>query len=302
MQVDRSDILERMQRVMGPLPGDERRCELDVQALDPPRSERVCAGRITYQAEPGDRVPAWLIMPVKVDRPLPAMVCLHQTTAIGKDEPAGVGGKINLKYAFELACRGYITLTPDYPRFGDYKLDPATLGYASTTMKGIWNHMRAVDVLCAMDEVDSDRVGVIGHSLGGHNSLFVAAFDTRIRVAVTSAGFSTFATYYQPDLAAWGSKHYMPRIITDYGANASRMPFDFTDVLAAIAPRALFINAPLRDAFAIDGVRPCVDHVRPIYEQAGVADRLETAYPDCGHDFPPAVREQAYAFVDRVLR
>ena len=46
---------------------------------------------------------------------LPAMLCLHQTTKIGKEEPAGLGGNPNLHYALHLAQRGYVTLAPDYP-------------------------------------------------------------------------------------------------------------------------------------------------------------------------------------------
>ena len=78
---------------------------------------------------------------------LPAMLCLHQTVKIGKGEPAGVGGAREPAYALELAERGYVTLAPDYPNFGDYKIDLYAKGYASATMKGIWNHMRAVDLL-----------------------------------------------------------------------------------------------------------------------------------------------------------
>ena len=184
------------------------------------------------------------------------MLCLHQTTRIGKGEPAGLGGKPDLQYARELAERGYVTLAPDYPNFGDYHVDAYAMGYASTTMKGIWNHMRAVDLLRSLPEVDGKRIGVIGHSLGGHNSLFLAAFDTRIRAIVTSCGFNSFAKYMKGDLTGWSHKGYMPRIASEYGKDPARMPFDFPGVLAALAPRPVFINAPLNDAnFEVSGVR-----------------------------------------------
>src|SRR5207248_10006719 len=122
----------------------------------------------------------------------PAIVCLHQTVAIGKEEPAGLGGKENLHYALELARRGFVTLAPDYPRFGDYHVDPYSMSYVSATMKGIRNHRRAVDLLTSMPEVDAHRIGVIGHSLGGHNALFLATFEPRIAAVVTSCGFTSF--------------------------------------------------------------------------------------------------------------
>ena len=49
------------------------------------------------------------------------MLCLHHTVAIGKDEPVGLGMRENLQYALHLAERGYVTLAPDYPSFGEHR-------------------------------------------------------------------------------------------------------------------------------------------------------------------------------------
>jgi pimeloyl-ACP methyl ester carboxylesterase len=230
------------------------------------------------------------------------MLCLHQTTRIGKGEPAGLGGKENLHYALELARRGYVTLAPDYPNYGDYSFEAYAHGYASATMKGIWNHMRAVDLLHELPQADGGRVGCIGHSLGGHNTLFAGAFDERIKVMVTSCGFNSFLKYRCGDLAGWSHGGYMPRIAGVYGKDARRMPFDFTEVLAALAPRAVFVNAPAGDDnFEIEGVRDCLAAARPVFDFLGAGDKLAAVHPDTGHDFPPEVRAAAYAFVDRAL-
>ena len=300
--------LANMQRVMGPLPGPERRVPLDIRWGPRERAGGCTRQRLSFAAEPGDRVPAYLCLPAEAgdwppERRRPAMLCLHQTTACGKAEPAGLAGLPNLHYACELAARGYVTLAPDYPGYGEYPVDPYALGYASATMKGIWNHARALDLLQALPQVDSGRLGCIGHSLGGHNALFLAAFDGRVRVTVTSCGFNSFAWYCQGDLTGWSHRGYMPRIAAEYGARAERLPFDFAEVLGAIAPRALFVNAPLHDDnFAIDGVQACLRAVAPLYRLCGDPADLGAAHPCCGHDFPPTVREAAYAFVDRVLR
>ena len=244
--------------------------------------------KIAYEPEPGDEVPAYLFVP-SVRKPAPAMLCLHQTMRMGKGHPAGlVGSPPNLRYALELAERGFVTLAPDYPNFGDYSYDPYVYGYQSATMKGIVNHRRAVDLLVSMPEVDPKRIGVIGHSLGGHNSLFVAAFEPRIRAVVTSCGFTSFHKYYGGNLAGWSHKGYMPRIATVYGKSPDRMPFDFWDVLAAIAPRPVFVNAPTRDAnFDASGVDDCAAKVK----------NVTVRHPDCEHDFPAPVRQQSYEFL-----
>jgi dienelactone hydrolase len=302
-EAQRKQTLAGMQAVMGPLP-HRRPDPLRVVVLEEEKFPKFTRKKITYVSEGDDHVPAYLFLPVGPKRRRPAMLCLHQTTRIGKGEPAGLGGKPDLQYARELAERGYVTLAPDYPNFGDYKVDAYAMGYASTTMKGVWNHMRAVDLLQSLPEVDPKRIGVIGHSLGGHNSLFLAAFDTRIRAIVTSCGFNSFSKYMKGDLTGWSHKGYMPRIASDYGKDPARMPFDFPGVLAALAPRPVFINAPLNDSnFEVSGVRDCVAAAMPAYQRVFHADgRLVATHPDTGHEFPPAVRAAAYEFLDRWLK
>ncbi len=276
-------ILERMQEIMGPLPKQPE--------APPPvvtQSETADGGLLRRHLTI-DGVPAWLLLPAGPAKRRRAVLCLHQTTKIGKDEPAGLGGKPNLHYARELALRGYVTLAPDYPGYGEYQVDAYANGYASTTMLGIYNHMRAVSLLSHLPYVDPKRIAVCGHSLGGHNSLFVAAFDRRIRAVVTSCGFTSFAKY--GNMAGWSHRGYMPRIAA---RKAEAMPFDFKDVLAAISPRPIFVNAPLHDAnFDASGVDDAV--------QESKHPKITVEHPDCEHDFPPEQRQRAYGWLDRLL-
>jgi len=301
-QAARDRILVGMQMVMGDLPA-ARRSPVEVVKLESEETTNFTRTRITYQSEPGDHVPAYLLNPKNLRRRAPAMLCLHQTIKIGKGEPAGLGGSANLHYAKELAERGYVCIAPDYPYLGENNFDPYKNGYASCTMKGIVNHMRAVDVLASLPEVDGKRIGSIGHSLGGHNTLFVAAFDQRIRAMVTSCGFTAARKYYNGDLTGWAGVRYMPLIAEKYGKDPARIPFDFPELLVALAPRPLFINAPLHDAnFEVSGVRDCVDAAMPVYDRVFRAkDRLVAVYPDEKHDFPPEIRKSAYDFLDRWL-
>ncbi|MSS70079.1 MAG: acetylxylan esterase [Candidatus Latescibacteria bacterium] len=298
----RAHILANMQEVMGKKPDEGKRVPLDVQEVEEVEFPTFTRKKITFAVEQDDRVPAYLFIPKGLKGKVPAMLCLHQTTKIGKGEPAGVGGLPNLHYAEELAGRGYVTLAPDYPNFGDYQIDVYARGYVSATMKGIWNHMRAVDLLQSLPEVDGARIGCIGHSLGGHNSLYVATFDERIQVVVTSCGFNSFSKYYGGDLTGWSHKGYMPRIAEVYGKDPAKMPFDFTEILGAMAPRSVFINAPLKDGNFLSGVDDCVEAARPVYALLKALDRLVIVQPDCEHDFPPEVREEAYRFVDGILK
>jgi dienelactone hydrolase len=176
------------------------------------------------------------------------------------------------------------------------------MGYASGTMKGIWDHMRAVDILESLPEVDLNRIGVIGLSLGGHNALFSTVFDTRLKAVVTSSGFDSFHDYMDGDLTGWCQDRYMPRIRDVYDKNPSKLPFDFSEVVAAVAPLPLFVHAPQSDSnFKVESVQRCLEAVREVYDLLGAKDNLVAIYPEGEHGFPPDARHQAYAFLDRIL-
>lgn len=288
--------LAALERVMGPMPriAGGARWRTDGEWTE----QGYRRLHILFESEPGDAVPAWLLIPARPHPKRPAALCLHQTTKIGKDEPAGLGGSPNLRYAKELAQRGWVALAPDYPNFGEYRFDPYAHGYASATMKGIVNHARAVRLLEALPGVDRRRIAAVGHSLGGHNALFLAAFEPRVAAVVSSCGFTSFRRYMGGDLRGWSHAGYMPRIASEFGCDPGRMPFDFTDVFELIAPRAVFVSAPLRDDnFDVRGVRETLERVAGRFPRG----RLAAEFPDCGHDFPPEVRQRAWRFLESVL-
>jgi hypothetical protein len=134
--------------------------------------------------------------------------------------------------------------------------------------------------------------------------MYVAVFEPRLRAVVTSCGFNSFAKYYGGNLTGWSHKGYMPRIAEMFEKSPQKMPFDFTEVLGALAPRAVFINAPLHDAnFEVSGVQDCVNSARAVYERIFRAGgRLVVEHPDAAHDFPPEVRERAYQFLEGALK
>ncbi len=297
----RAAILRSMQVIMGPLPQSHRRTPLDVVVLDSQPGDGYTRQTISYQAEPGSRVSAYLLIPANLTQRAPAALCLHPTASIGKGVVMGYG-KENRQYAHELAQRGYVCLAPDYPSFGD--LSDYNFGaddYVSGTMKAIWNNLRGLDLLEARPEVDPDRIVCIGHSLGGHNALFTAAMDQRVAAVVTSCGFTAFHHYYGGDLQGWTSDRYMPRIRDWCGNDPDRTPFDFFEVLGAVAPRPVFVNAPLHDSnFEVQGVRQVEAELGPLYQLLGAPpERLVFRYPDAAHDFPTATRQQVYAWLDK---
>jgi hypothetical protein len=95
----------------------------------------------------------------------------------------------------------------------------------------------------------------------------------------------------------------MPRIRDVYESNPDKMPFDFYEVLGALAPRGVFINAPVKDDnFRVEGVKKAVVEAQKVYNLLGQPENLVVRHPDCGHDFPPEVREEVYEWLGRQLR
>ena len=133
--------------------------------------------------------------------------------------------------------------------------------------------------------------------------MFTAAFDTRIQALVSNCGFTSFPKYYGGKLKGWTSARYMPRIAERFDSKPEKVPFDFPEVVAAFAPRTLLASSPLHDDnFEVSGVQDCIAAAQPVYELLAAKEKLTANYPDCKHDFPPAVRKVAYDWLDRWLK
>src|SRR5437870_1177968 len=81
----RAHILLGMQEAMGPLPSDKDKVPLDVKYGDEVKAAKYVRKKLTYAVAKGERVPAWLLIPVGLKGKAPAVLCLHQTVKIGKD-------------------------------------------------------------------------------------------------------------------------------------------------------------------------------------------------------------------------
>ncbi len=296
----RAEMVRGMESVMGVLPSRAKRCALDVKTDEERDRGAYIWQFISYASEPGSRVPAWLLVPKQAltgKQRFSAVLCPHPTGPV--EDP---------DYARQLAARGYVTLTPNYPSLGKYEPDLKALGWQSGTMKAIWDNIRGLDLLDSLPYVKPRKYGAIGHSLGGHNSIYTAVFDQRIQVVVSSCGFDSYLDYYNGDPGNWQPERgwcqarYMHKL-ADYAGRLPDIPFDFHEMVGALAPRPVFISAPLRDSnFKWDSVYRVVAAASQVYELYGKPGNLRLEHPDCGHEFPEAMRLTAYRLFDKWLR
>lgn len=156
----------------------------------------------------------------------------------------------------------------------------------------VWDMQRALDYLVSRPEVDAERLGCIGHSLGGQQTLFLAALDPRLRAAVSSCGFASMKTVLRD-----GVSHNFGAYVPDWLSHG-----DAGELLGAAAPCAfLAFNGETDRSFPIDGARETFDTARHAYAAQGVAERLELRVLPGGHQFSDAMWVEAYAWLERWL-
>lgn len=308
----RAEIVQGAQSVMGKLPGKEKRCPLDMKIEEEVDCGSYVRRLVTYSSEPGSRVPAYLCIPKSVlgdsGKKAPAVLCLHGTdNVVGHGVVVGLGGRPNRQYASELAERGYVTLAPNYPLLAKYQPDVNALGWQSGTLKAVWDNMRGLDLLESLPFVKAEAFGTIGHSLGGHNSVYTAFFDDRIQAVVSSCGLDSYLDYYDGNEKnwfpekGWCQTRYMLKL-AEYRGRLQEIPFDFHELVGALAPRHVLIIAPLKDSnFRAASVDRVAAAAREVFKLHGHEEHLRIEHPDCDHDFPTEMRQQAYELFDRVL-
>ncbi|MFH1742816.1 MAG: dienelactone hydrolase family protein [bacterium] len=270
--------------------------------------------KVSYNTLPTERVPAYLLVPSGSKEPMPAMVVLHQTVPQGKDEVVGISGREEMAIARHLVERGYVVLAPDSIAAGErvgqglQPYDTAEIypKYPDWNALGImvWESMRAVDFLCTRSECDQKRIGAIGHSHGGYGSIYLGAYDERIRCVVSSCGMLPIRD--DPNPYRWSRLEwfiFVPRL-RPYFTNGC-IPFDFDEIMALIAPRPLLNCSAYNDEVFPNSqsVVPCMKRVEEVYEKIyNAGDRVKNIMHNTGHGFPDDVREQAYEWLARNLK
>ena len=130
--------------------------------------------------------------------------------------------------------------------------------------------------------------------------MFTAVFEPRLKVIVSSCGFTRF---HKDDMPSWSGPRYMPRIATLFGNDADLVPFDFPEIIGAFAPRPFLAIAAKQDAdFDVSGVEDCVASARSVYRILKAPQCLAADYPDVVHSFPKVSQDTAYEFLDRHLK
>ena len=268
---------------------------------------------LSYEVEPGDRVPAMLLIPDQVSEadPAPAIAVWHQHAGqyhLGKSEPAGLAGDPMHHTGAALAKEGYVVLCPDALCFEE-RQDPEgklkrgnyerfeflryIVNGKCMAWKNILDMRRAIDFLASRREVDAERLGCYGHSMGSTHTWLVGPHEPRLKALVGNCCLPTYAAIHDSKLL-----HCFPNFVPGW------QPFGDTPAMAGlIAPRALHLNLGETDGGSpIAHAKAGVAQIENAYVAAGAADKFSAfVEPGTGHVLSPTMWAKTRAFFAKHL-
>ena len=169
-----------------------------------------------------------------------------------------------------------------------------TLYAAGLTWPGImfWDDVRTVDYLVTRPEVDPDRIGCVGLSIGALRATHLAVMDPRIKAAVCCGWMCSFPQQiYRHVRSTIGPTKLIPGLYRE---------LDYPDVAAIAMPCAqLYINGRRDGLFDLAGVEAAYGKLAACYRKAGIPDKFRGSLYDAPHEFNLAMQAEAWAWLRR---
>lgn len=157
----------------------------------------------------------------------------------------------------------------------------------------------AISAVSALTVVDRENIYIAGLGMGAQVGLVTAALDDRVKGISTITGLGTLRTM-KPDMDTEGIRRYshlhglLPKLGFFVGRE-NRIPIDFDEILAAIAPRPVFAVAPTLDRnYPVDDARRLIETLQPLYRMLGNEGGIEIRTPIDFSRFPNEVQKPAY--------
>ncbi len=268
---------------------------------------------ISYNVESDERAHAYLGIPLDLKGRAPGIVALHGTYKQGKERAAGLIDSPDKAYLDHLARRGYVVIAPDHfvaghriPPEGHYETGRFYKKHPEWTAVGkfTYEHSIAIDVLQTLKEVDADRIGALGHSLGGHGTYFLAAYDRRIKASACNCGGAFFR--HNPRVEAWARDHWYVYIkhIRPALLAGNLPPIDMHEIIALIAPRAFLELSGLNDGNPLTQRQRVLMNMKimDVYALEKAPQNFAFYVHGQGHSVPHDSRALMYAWMDKHLK
>ncbi len=298
----RGELKARLIELLGLFP---EKCHLKPQIVERKDLGAYYRERIILEPEKGLLMPTYFLIPKKIDFPAPAILALHGHGRGAKDV-LGIAESstwrkfiegYNYDYAHKLAEKGFITFAPEARGFGQREKESEKVAnpregedYRTSCRKSsfngmllgqpivgrkVWDVMRSIDYLETRPEVDKERIGCMGLSMGGTITLYTAVLEDRIKVAVISGYLNTFR--HSIMAIEHCECNYVPGILR-YA--------EMYDICGLIAPRPLLIEMAKSDPIIpFSSARFSFDKVKQVYGLLNQKGKLESNVFEGEHRF-----------------
>ena len=253
-------------------------------------------------------VPALLLLPEKRQTPAPALLYIHWHGGmynLGKEQLL-VGGDAQPAYAPVCAEKGLVTLAIDSWCFGERKHEQnGRQGEEDAFKLMLWrgrvlwgmmmfDEVRALDYLASRPEVDPQRLGALGMSMGSTKAWWLAALDLRVRLCLDVCCLTDFEELIKNhNLQGHGIYYYVPSLLEH---------FQTAQINELIVPRArLSVNGRQDTLTPPAGVERVRDYLMPLYRKYGKEEDCRIELFECGHRELPEMRRLILEWMDKYL-
>ncbi len=168
---------------------------------------------------------------------------------------------------------------------------------AGITWPGVmlWDDLRTLDYLASRPEVDRQRLGCVGLSVGGYRSFLLAALDQRIKAAVDVGWMTSFASNIR--------RHVLNTVGLTFHIPGLYRYLDLPDLAALIAPRSVLVINGSKDAlFPLEGVEKAFRKIEACFKKAGVPERQRCRLYDAPHEFNRKMQEEAWDWLSGAIK
>ena len=309
----RQQIRGQLWKLLGRLPARPKLPSVKIMSRENKSDYRV--EKFTFDNEAGATVPGYILVPKNLKGKAPAILFCHWHGGeyeIGKEElfqarhtPEAPGPR--------LAQLGFVVLGVDAYCFGERNgkgpggpKETGSDGEMSASKFNLWvgrtlwgmilrDDLMALDYLASRPEVDPDRLGVTGISMGATRSWWLMALDERLKTGVAVACLTRYQNLIQHEaLRAHGIYYFVPDLLAH---------FDTEAIVALIAPRpVLFMTGSEDLGSPVDGIHAIESAVRPVYRLYDKEEDFRSRiYEGLGHVYTPEMWAQTLAWLHKYL-
>jgi len=299
------EVRGKIQQCLGPWP---EKTPLNARVTGVLERETYNIEKIVYYSRPDFPVTANLYIPKHRNAPSPGILgtCGHSEN--GKAYP------VYQSFAQGLAKMGYVVLIFDPIGQGEriqYLTNEFTSWVGNSTREHnyagnqmilageflsswfAWDGIRSLDYLLSRPEVDPEHIGVTGNSGGGTQTTWLCGVEPRITMAAPSCFITTFRRNLENELPS-DSEQYVQKAVA-FG-------LDYSDFIAAIAPKPVILLGQEKDFFDVRGLEESFTRLKRLYRLLGAEENIQLSKGPDYHGYSQLNREAMYKWFNSVTK